>query len=247
MATNQELSIKVERLKNLLVAQATGGYADNDEYMDLRSQLVRNPRLKSRIPMFLQVCRNLSEFWDFIKTKYSTYRERRGYLRDEFNLILTLLETESSAPGDDTISGVLVKVDSGHVYDAWQKALERRSSDPDGAITAARTLLETVCKYILDECKITYDDAADLPKLYHMTSSQLNLSPSQHTEQLFKRILGSCQTIVDGLGEMRNKMSDAHGKGMRGVKPAPRHAELAVNLAGTMATFLISTWEARRQ
>jgi hypothetical protein len=26
------------------------------------------------------------------------------------------------------------------------------------------------------------------------------------------------------------------------VRPAARHAELAVNLAGTMSTFLIATW-----
>jgi hypothetical protein len=32
---------------------------------------------------------------------------------------------------------------------------------------------------------------------------------------------------------------------LAGVKPAPRHAELAVNLAGSMATFLIATWEGR--
>ncbi len=29
--------------------------------------------------------------------------------------------------------------------------MERRATDPEGAITAARTLLETVCKHILDE------------------------------------------------------------------------------------------------
>ena len=29
-------------------------------------------------------------------------------------------------------------------------------------------------------------------------------------------------------------------------QPVPRHAALAVNLAGSMASFLIETWEARR-
>jgi hypothetical protein len=89
-------------------------------------------------------------------------------------------------------------------------------------------------------------DSADLPKLYGLTSRQLNLSPSQHTEQLFKQILGGCQTVVEGLGALRNRHSDAHGKGVAVARPAPRHAELAVNLAGTMATFLLQTWEARK-
>ena len=69
--------------------------------------------------------------------------------------------------------------------------------------------LNLVCKHILDAAGVTYDDSADLPKLYALTAKQLNLSPSQHTEQLFKQILGGCQTIVEGLGAMRNRHSDA--------------------------------------
>ena len=105
--------------------------------------------------------------------------------------------------------------------------------------------METVCKHVLDETQVTYDEHADLPKLYSLVASELNLSPSQHAERVFKQILGGCHAVVEGLGALRNKLSDAHGKGKAGVKPAPRHAELAVNLAGTMATFIIATWEAR--
>lgn len=134
-----------------------------------------------------------------------------------------------------------------HVHELWQKALERRATDPEGAITAARSLLESVCKHVLDSAGEVYDDGAELPKLYAMTAKQLKLSPSQHTEQLFKQILGGCQTVVEGLGAIRNRHSDAHGKSAAGTKPAARHAELAVNLAGAMAMFLLQTWEARSQ
>lgn len=144
---------------------------------------------------------------------------------------------------DETVSSILFKVDSEHVQEAWRKALERRASDPDGAITSARTLLETVCKHILDNEQIEYDEKADLPKLYTLAASQLNLAPSQHTEKVFKQILGGCQAVVEGLGALRNRLSDAHGKGKAGVRPDQEHAQLAVNLAGAVATFLISTWE----
>jgi hypothetical protein len=107
--------------------------------------------------------------------------------------------------------------------------------------------LESVCKHILDAAGTPYDDSADLPKLNSLTAKQLNLSPSQHTERLFKQILGGCQTVVEGVGALRNRHSDAHGKGSTGSKPAPRHAELAVNLSGTMAVFLLQTWEARKK
>lgn len=49
----------------------------------------------------------------------------------------------------------LSSIDSERVKRLWTKALERRVSDPDGAITAARTLLESVCKHILDDRGVT--------------------------------------------------------------------------------------------
>src|ERR1700761_5972489 len=101
-------------------------------------------------------------------------------------------------------------------------------------------LLETVCKHILDEGQIAYSDSEDFPKLWALTAETLNLAPHQHQEPVFKAILGNCQSVVNYLGSIRNKIGDAHGQGRRPVKPKARHAELAVNLAGTMAAFLIS-------
>ncbi|HCG8650235.1 TPA: abortive infection family protein [Vibrio parahaemolyticus] len=72
------------------------------------------------------------------------------------------------------------------------------------------------------------------------------MAPEQHNESIFKQILGGCSGIVNGLGTLRNKLGDAHGQGKRPVKPQARHAELAVNLAGTMSLFLISTYEAHK-
>ncbi|PHQ59609.1 MAG: hypothetical protein COC03_05050 [Robiginitomaculum sp.] len=45
----------------------------------------------------------------------------------------------------------------------------------------------------------------------------------------------------------KQAVSDSHGQGKMPIKPKPRHAELAVNLAGTMASFLISTWQEQNQ
>ena len=109
----------------------------------------------------------------------------------------------------------------------------------------ARTLLETVCKRILDEANETYSDKDDLPALYRAVALRLNLAPSEHTEEIFKRILGGATSVVEGLGSLRNKIGDAHGRGGKSIRPSARHAHLAVNLAGAMATFLVETWTAR--
>lgn len=135
------------------------------------------------------------------------------------------------------------KCSSASINEYWQKSLERVSSDPEGAITSARTLVETVCKYVLDNKGVSFKEDGDLQKLYKQTASTLNLSPDQHGEGIFKQILSGSANVVNGLAGLRNAFGDAHGKGKRYVKPSPRHAKMAVGFAGTLATFLIETFE----
>ncbi len=243
----RELFDQTEALQNLLVSQATGELEDDAEFMRLRQVVLSQAALESHIPRFLRTCRNLSQFWQFIKHQFGTYAERRTYLWKEFGPMLELLERTGSAPSDQVVSVAIEKFDAANIQAAWSKALERRASDPEGAITIARTLLESVCKHILEEAASPYDDSPDMNKLYRQTAERLNLAPSQHTEQVFKQILGGCTAIVEGLGALRNRLSDSHGKGKASVKPASRHAELAVNLAGALAIYLLATWEAQSE
>ena len=104
-----------------------------------------------------------------------------------------------------------------------------------------------MCRYVLDEGGDGYDEKAELPKLYGMVAKKLMLAPSQHTEDIVKRILGGCHSIVEGLGALRSKVGDAHAKGKTGARAAPRHAAFAVNIAGAAACFILETYEARRE
>lgn len=241
-----DLLDKVQSLQNLLVSHATGGNADPGSYHLLRDELRQNSVVGSLLPRFVQTSRDLGQFWQFIKFKFPTYAERRQFLWDEFRPALDAAE-RGTPPTDDTTSDALVRLNSDSIHAAWRRALERRGEDPEGAITLARSLLESVCKHVLDACGQAYPNDADLPKLYRLVAEQLRIAPSQHTEDAFRRILGGCTSVVEGLGTLRNRLGDAHGTAPRQVRPAPRHAELAVNLAGTMATFIVATWEARVQ
>lgn len=237
----------IESLQNIVVSHATGGVEDEAEYTRLRQVVLAEPGLEPLAPRFLRTCRSLGQFWQFIKNKFGKYAERREYIWAEFAPIFEVLERGGTSPADQLVSTAIEKFDASHVQSAWSKALDRRSSDAEGAITMARTLLESVCKHILEESGVKYDDSPDISKLYKQTAEQLNLAPSQHTEHVFKQILGGCTAVVEGLGALRNRLSDSHGKGKVGVKPAPRHAELAVNLAGALAVYLLATWEARSE
>jgi hypothetical protein len=244
--SSEDLLMKIERLKSILLARATGGGAHGDgaEFERIRRDLLKS-RLEPQLPRWLKVYRNLSEFWQFIKPKFGSYEERREFLREEFDPLLSQLEGVGTTPLDGVVADVLRPTDSEFIQETWSKALARRTSDPEGAITSARTLLETVCKHILDDLQVHYDPGDDLPKLYGAASRSLKLAPGQHEEELFRKILGGCHTVVDGLASMRNKLSDAHGHPKR-VRPAPRHAALAVSMAGATATFLLETLAARK-
>lgn len=231
-------------LQNVLTDRATGGEPDPQVYAELRRELMEDSSVRALLPSFVKRSLNLNHFWNFIQPKFDTYAQRRKYLQESFEPLLKLLEAGVTSPADELVSETLSILNAEHVEEIWRRALQPRSSDPEGAVTLATTLLESVCKLILDETGITYD-RADLPKAYHLVVHQLNLAPSQYSEKLFRTILGNCQAVVGGLAATRNAHGDAHGKGKTGYQLAPRHAELAVNLAGAVAMFIVRTWEER--
>ncbi len=235
---------QVEALQNQLLAHATGGGADDAAYVQLRRALLADPLVGPRLPRYVRTAGDLGQFWQWIKYERPTYAERRALIWADFRPLLDHLAGLDGGPAHAAVSAALERFDKDHVHAVWQKALDRRTADPDGAITAARTLLESVCKHILDRRGTAYPENADLPALYGLAAKELRLAPSQHTEDSFKQILGGCHSVVYGLAAIRNRLSDAHGQGRTPVRPAARHAELAVNLAGSMALFLVATLDA---
>lgn len=235
---------RITYLQNMLIAQATGSVGDNADYQVIRAELLGNPTISTMTPRCVKTNRNLDQFWQFIKYEYGTYADRRKYLWQEFDQLLEYLEKGETHPAQQSISDVLQNFDSASIHHAWTKALERKVRDPEGAITISRTILESVCKHVLEELGVDYNSSSiELSDLYKLTAKELNMAPEQHNEPIFKQILGGCSGIVNGLGTLRNKLGDAHGHGKHPVKPQARHAELAVNLAGAMSLFLISTYE----
>lgn len=117
-----------------------------------------------------------------------------------------------------------------------------RDDDYDGAITNARSVVESVLADVerrLDPAPPKYD--GDLVKLYKRVQKLLNLEPERKDiSDNLKQLLGGLASIVAGLAPLRNKMSDAH---VRTYKPARHHAKLAVNAAKTLLDFVYDTFE----
>lgn len=234
-----------EALQNMMLERATGGDPSSFDFGNSRYALMQDRSIAHLLPKAVKTCRTPSQFWGYIQPKYGSYKERRQHIWSEFKPLLDHLEGFGS-PIDEHISESLARFDSEHVHGAWARILDRRLDDPESAITKAKSLVESVCKHIIERSEdAEYGRNDDLTVLYRKAAKALNLSPDQHTEQAFKEILGGCSSVVKGLSTLRNRVGDSHGQGSRPVKPKPHHAELAVNLAGSMAAFLVATYENR--
>lgn len=107
--------------------------------------------------------------------------------------------------------------------------------------TSAVRCLKRLDTFRCDEREVPYENSWDLSRLYKAAAAAMEIAPDQHSEQVIKQILSGVTTVVTGLGALRNSLSDAHGRGQGAVRPAPRHAKLAVNAGFAIAGFLIDT------
>jgi hypothetical protein len=131
------------------------------------------------------------------------------------------------------------------VLRAWVRALRRRSEDPDGAITAARTLLETTCKCLLDAAGAKYESKDDLPRLLKLAMECMQLAPSAQSNAALRQLLSGCVSVVTGISALRNELGDAHGHGPADAHAEPRHAALLVNVASAVTVFLADSFHTR--
>lgn len=208
------------------------------DYVRLRRALLADTRIKVLLPDFVRSHRSLEELWPALQA-VGGYRDRDRFVWDGFRALLQELEAPQS-PAAELAREALGRISEEWVERHWLTALQRRHQDPAGAITAARSFLEDVCRHVLDERSESHSPKDDLPNLYRRAARALNLGADQHDREDLKQILGGCSSVVQGLAAVRNRMGDAHGSGGP-LRPAPRHAALAVNLAAAMSTFLLAT------
>lgn len=110
------------------------------------------------------------------------------------------------------------------------------SGDFDGAITNARSLLESVLRELESTWtgETTHYDG-NLPKLYKKVRKQVFEEDESITA--LSQIHNGLVNIVTGISGLRNEMSDSHAITQ---KPDLRHAELAVNASKTICAYLLS-------
>lgn len=118
--------------------------------------------------------------------------------------------------------------------------------DFDGAVTNARTLIESICLFILEsKTKQKHEYDGNLIKLYKSVASLLKMSPGDYDDDNLKQILSGVFSIINGVSGLRNTFSDSHGSSpsKSTYKIDERHAILTVNLAKTITEYLFLSYE----
>ncbi len=167
----------------------------------------------------------------------------------EINHIEFLIDPDAPIPMSPRKMIHLEKIDYIYITEQVEKCDGKiASGDFEGAITNARNLIESICKYILDDSKMEYNDKSDLPALYKETTRLLNMHPSQHIETAFKQILSGCFNIVQGFATIRNELSDAHGKSSKKhYKADERHAMFVIGITKALADFMYASFKEKKE
>jgi len=129
-----------------------------------------------------------------------------------------------------------------------KRTLESADKDPEDAVTAACSILESVCRSILCELRLPLPAKKDIDGLIKAVQQPLDLSPGRKDlnpliENDVRQILGGLTTAVLGIGALRTHGGDAHGRERGYGRIDARIARFAINSSSTLALFLIETWE----
>ena len=117
-------------------------------------------------------------------------------------------------------------------------ASSRLPKSPSSAITAARTLVESTCKTILEECGEIPADSGDLQKLLKQVRDSLDLKTGHNVPKPVNEILSRLISCINGLAAISNDAGDRHGN-VGGIRLEDiTISSLIVHAAGTAALFL---------
>lgn len=122
--------------------------------------------------------------------------------------------------------------------------------DPPAAIGSSKELVESTCKFVLDDYGVRYERTDSLLDLFKGTATVLEISRESVRDNVkgskaAKRALQNLSSLVQSVAEMRNELGLGHGQ-TRNSAALERHARLTFNAARTVVEFVLDTWHFHR-
>jgi hypothetical protein len=196
------------------------------------------------VPIVIKTCLEMEEFLTYIYDGNTNQNEVFLIIQETFNPFIDIVRQRSI-----TVQFLPVEFNPpsyltyNHIRDELKKCdIKILEHDYAGAITNARSLLEGVFKEIIFTITGEHPNSKnDLVKLSNDARKALNLDPSkQEIVEPLKQVITGLASTVQGLGTIRNVVSDSHS---RKYEPDAHHAILVVNASKTIASFIFGTFQ----
>ena len=128
------------------------------------------------------------------------------------------------------------------------KSGSEAETDPEDAVTAGCSLLESMCRSSIIELGQSLPSKKDLGGLYRAVREPLGISPDKlglpaEIVDDVRKVLSGLATCAEGIGSLRTHAGDAHGRERGFRRIDPRIARLSIHSASTVALFLLETWQ----
>lgn len=138
-------------------------------------------------------------------------------------------------------------IDRAYVRDISKRALEDIDGGRlDSALTEARTILEEIFCYAIEQRGHAPNSTGDIRGLFNQVGDLYHMHESKDFDRRVNSLLGGLNKVIDSISSMRNNEGDAHGHGAQRIGIRDYHARLAVNSAATVAEFVLSVIEAAK-
>lgn len=168
--------------------------------------------------------------------------------RDSYRVRLVEIIQHASVVG--AFSSAAEALDLDTVKRDLDRALYSAEKDPEDAVTAACSVVESVCRSILVGSDLDLPTKQDISGLYRAVREPLGLSPTKDgvpdlIAEDVRSTLSGLVTAVQSMGALRTHGGDAHGRERGFRRVDARIARLAIHSASAVSLFLIETWQLR--
>jgi hypothetical protein len=176
----------------ITIAEGKPNLVPAKEFRAVHKRLFESPTARRVANKALRRYTTPDLLWGYLRsvaTGSGSWALRRNAAHELIDPVLDALHNQTEMPADDLVTLAATRLNAESVSEAWSRALDRRDSHPDGAITMARTLLESTLKTILDDRQVSYKGDADLPGNHTSTPASM-LRARSSTRSVFASMGG---------------------------------------------------------
>lgn len=218
-----------EHLQDNIIARATGKDFDSKNYKVIREKFLSDTNTKDLLPDFIRICRDIQQFWQFIKNEFSSYAERRTFIYQSFETLFAFLEEKKLSNGSSLMK--LAKVEKVLTIDQElnkliEEAKERFKNPSDKKIALEKLwdAFQRIKTYFGDNKKVSAEELVNLISndfdfefinsefktltkigdqynIRHHEKNTILITEDKHIEYLFFRMLALLNLCIENIHE----------------------------------------------